>query len=290
MGNLAWPVHLARTSVDYGRKPEHLEETHTDTGRMCKLDTDSCPRVELILGPWCCEAATLTTEPPCHPKVDESQSRHFQSEPFFRTVEGEGSCVALDKAQDGRGIKGMRGEVELVSDRKVVLIIVYREQMLHKSGTESALGLTDVEEATSGATDTVDQVGGYVAELDELEVRDHILAGDRVRGGVAQVAMGVGGFEIDIRVELVTGDGEGGIGDGPGEFEVGVNGVSKVDELFKLVMEARGRADSYQCHGGKGRFFVPQINHFQIVYPSMVKTMKRQAWNQYSSLEMENIY
>eukprot|EP00061_Rhincodon_typus_P015741 g43591.t1 len=35
------------------RKLEHLEETHVDTRRICKLDTDSCSRLELYPGPWC---------------------------------------------------------------------------------------------------------------------------------------------------------------------------------------------------------------------------------------------
>eukprot|EP00061_Rhincodon_typus_P014243 g41155.t1 len=35
----------------------------------------------------------------------------------------------------------------------------YRAQMLYKTAPESTLGLTNVEEATSGAADTVDQVG-----------------------------------------------------------------------------------------------------------------------------------
>eukprot|EP00061_Rhincodon_typus_P005911 g25997.t1 len=35
-------------------------------------------------------------------------------------------------------------------------------------------------------------------------------------------------------------EGEGGIGDGPGAFEVGLTGVSKVNELFKLLVGARG--------------------------------------------------
>eukprot|EP00061_Rhincodon_typus_P005812 g25782.t1 len=61
--------------------------------------------------------------------------------------------------------------------------------------------------------------------------------------------MGVGEFEIDIGAEIVTGDGdgevqegEGGIGDGPGEFKVVVK--CKVDELFKLLMKARGNTDT----------------------------------------------
>jgi len=37
--------------LDCGRKPEHPEETHADTGRMCKLHTDSDPSRELNLGP-----------------------------------------------------------------------------------------------------------------------------------------------------------------------------------------------------------------------------------------------
>ncbi|XP_059506335.1 uncharacterized protein LOC125456831 isoform X1 [Stegostoma tigrinum] len=66
-GNLAWPIHLTCTSLDCGRKPEHPEETHADMGRMRKLHTDSCLGRESTPGPWCCEAAVLTTESPCHP-------------------------------------------------------------------------------------------------------------------------------------------------------------------------------------------------------------------------------
>eukprot|EP00061_Rhincodon_typus_P013374 g39709.t1 len=64
--------------------------------------------------------------------------------------------VALGEAQDRCGIKGVGG-VKMVGDRKVLLFVTYRAQMLHETVPESALGLTDVEEATSGATDTVDQ-------------------------------------------------------------------------------------------------------------------------------------
>ena len=45
-GNLAWPINLTCTSLGCGRKPEHPEETHTDTGRTCKLHTDSHPSRE----------------------------------------------------------------------------------------------------------------------------------------------------------------------------------------------------------------------------------------------------
>eukprot|EP00061_Rhincodon_typus_P003259 g19653.t1 len=61
--------------------------------------------------------------------------------------------------------------------------------------------------------------------------------------------MGVGGLEIDAGFEAVTRDGdrevqegEGGIRDGPGEFEVGVRSVSKVDELFKFLVGIQGSA------------------------------------------------
>eukprot|EP00061_Rhincodon_typus_P015201 g42740.t1 len=52
----------------------------------------------------------------------------------------------------------------MVSDQKVVVIIMYRAQMLHEMVPESALGLTDVPEATSGAMDTIVQVGECTGE------------------------------------------------------------------------------------------------------------------------------
>ena len=51
---LTWPIHLTHASLDCVRKPEHLQETHTDTGRMYKLHTDNHPRLESNLGPWHC--------------------------------------------------------------------------------------------------------------------------------------------------------------------------------------------------------------------------------------------
>eukprot|EP00061_Rhincodon_typus_P017091 g45635.t1 len=166
----------------------------------------------------------------------------------------------------------------MVGNQKVLSFVAFRVQMFYKTMPESTLGLTDVEEATSGAVDTVDQVGrctgeplldrksllwalnggverpilaADVPEAKELGVRDRILAGGWVRGGVVQVAMEVGGLGIDVSVEAVTRDGdreaqegEGSNGDGPGEFEVGVKGVSKVDELLKLLVGAQGSADT----------------------------------------------
>jgi len=55
---------LTRISLDCGRTLEHPKETHADTGRMCILHTDSDPCRESNPGPWCCEAAVLTTVPP----------------------------------------------------------------------------------------------------------------------------------------------------------------------------------------------------------------------------------
>eukprot|EP00061_Rhincodon_typus_P017549 g46285.t1 len=135
--------------------------------------------------------------------------------------------VTLEEAKDGRIITGVGGGVKMLAIRS----------------------LTDVEEATLGTMDTVDQVGGCAGEplsdmkgllwaldggevrdvVDEFGVRDRILAGRWVRGGVVRVAVGVGGLEINVGVEVFTTDGdrevqegEGDIRDGPGEFEVGV--------------------------------------------------------------------
>ena len=40
MGNLESPINLTCKSLDCGRKPGNPEETHADTGRMCKLHTE----------------------------------------------------------------------------------------------------------------------------------------------------------------------------------------------------------------------------------------------------------
>eukprot|EP00061_Rhincodon_typus_P008104 g30431.t1 len=107
----------------------------------------------------------------------------------------------------------------MVGNRKVLLFIAYRAQMAYKSVSESTLGLTDVEETISGATDIVDQVGECIGEpLSDLQ---------RLFGALDGVPR-----DGDGKVQ----EGEGGIRDGPGEFEVGVKGVGKVDELSKLLM------------------------------------------------------
>eukprot|EP00061_Rhincodon_typus_P011096 g35867.t1 len=80
---------------------------------------------------------------------------------------------------------------------------IIRAQMLHETVPESALGLTDVEEAVLGATDTVDQVGEYTGEP---------------LSNVESLLWALNGGDRDVAVE----EGEGSIGDGPGEFEVQV--------------------------------------------------------------------
>lgn len=64
MDNLKYPDGLICISLGYGRKPEHLEESHTNT---CKLQTES-PRKHLPVDsnpvPASCEATGLTTGPP----------------------------------------------------------------------------------------------------------------------------------------------------------------------------------------------------------------------------------
>eukprot|EP00061_Rhincodon_typus_P004357 g22383.t1 len=109
--------------------------------------------------------------------------------------------------------------------------------LLYKMVSKSMLGLTNIERATSGAVE-VDRCadeplsdmigffwalnGGDKAEAEKLGVGVRNLAGGWVRGGVVQVAVGVGGHEIDVSFEAVTRDGdreiqegEGNIGNGP---------------------------------------------------------------------------
>eukprot|EP00061_Rhincodon_typus_P009295 g32690.t1 len=89
--------------------------------------------------------------------------------------------------------------------------------MLRESVTESAFGLTDVEETTSGAMDTVIKVGGCTGEpLLDLESLSWALDGGEMGDVDAETVTGDGDGEVQ--------KGEGGIGDGPGEFEVGVKG------------------------------------------------------------------
>eukprot|EP00061_Rhincodon_typus_P008723 g31590.t1 len=75
-----------------------------------------------------------------------------------------GVIVTLEEAQGGHVDKEVGGGVKVVGNWKVLLLIVYRAQMLCKTVPKSAFGLTDVEETTSGGSDTVGQVGGSTGE------------------------------------------------------------------------------------------------------------------------------
>eukprot|EP00061_Rhincodon_typus_P006860 g27929.t1 len=82
-----------------------------------------------------------------------------------------GVIVTLEDAQDGHIIQGVGGRVKMVCDRKVSLFVANRTYVLYKAVSEPSLGLSDVEEATPGAADTVDQVDRYAGEhLSHVEV------------------------------------------------------------------------------------------------------------------------
>eukprot|EP00061_Rhincodon_typus_P009099 g32314.t1 len=67
----------------------------------------------------------------------------------------------------------------MIGDRKVLSSVTYRAQMLHETVHESVFDLTDVEVATSGAKDTVDQVGGCTGEpLSDMKALLWALDGD----------------------------------------------------------------------------------------------------------------
>eukprot|EP00061_Rhincodon_typus_P000572 g12092.t1 len=49
-----------------------------------------------------------------------------------------------------------------------------------------------------GSFDEVDLIRTYVTEMEELGERDGVFTGSRVQGYIVQVAVGVGGFIVDI--------------------------------------------------------------------------------------------
>eukprot|EP00061_Rhincodon_typus_P002864 g18689.t1 len=81
-----------------------------------------------------------------------------------------GVTVTLEEAREAHVTQGVGGGFKMVGDRKVVSFVVHRAQMLYEMVSKSTLGLTNVEEATSGAADTVGQVDGCAGEpLSEME-------------------------------------------------------------------------------------------------------------------------
>eukprot|EP00061_Rhincodon_typus_P012648 g38518.t1 len=93
------------------------------------------------------------------PKVEEFKTRGH----IFKAPEAEdevlllqfvgGVVVTLEEAQVGHVTQGVKEGVKMVGDWKV-LFVACRTHMLYKTVSESTLGLTNVEEATSGAADT----------------------------------------------------------------------------------------------------------------------------------------
>eukprot|EP00061_Rhincodon_typus_P015356 g42980.t1 len=75
-----------------------------------------------------------------------------------------GVIVTVEEAQDGHVAQELGGGVEVVHDWKVLSFVVNRVQVLYKVVSEPPLGLIDAEEATSGAVDAKDRIGGCVGE------------------------------------------------------------------------------------------------------------------------------
>eukprot|EP00061_Rhincodon_typus_P007264 g28793.t1 len=71
-----------------------------------------------------------------------------------------GVVVTLEEAQDGHVVQGVGGGVEVVRDWKVLSFVTNRVQMFYKAVSEPLFGLTDVEEATPGAANAIDRIGG----------------------------------------------------------------------------------------------------------------------------------
>eukprot|EP00061_Rhincodon_typus_P012895 g38931.t1 len=93
----------------------------------------------------------------------------------------------------------------MVRNWKVLLFVTYRVQMLYKTVSESTLGLTDVQEATSGVTDTV----GQVERMSDVKGLFCALNGDEIGDGA------LGAKEPEVMEEV---EGVGGIPDIGGEF------------------------------------------------------------------------
>jgi len=81
--------------LDCGRKPEHPEETHTDTRRMCKLQS---PRLDLNPGPWRCEAAVLTTDS----ETDRDRHRERESETYIKNETETNTRTSEINAETGK--------------------------------------------------------------------------------------------------------------------------------------------------------------------------------------------
>eukprot|EP00061_Rhincodon_typus_P011427 g36420.t1 len=95
-----------------------------------------------------------------------------------------GIIVALEAAQDGHVTQGVGGGAKMVDNWKVLSFVTCRAQTLYKTVSKSTLGLTNVEEATLGAADTVDQVDGCAGEpLSDMKGLFGALNGGEGEGG-----------------------------------------------------------------------------------------------------------
>lgn len=64
------PVHLTKTSLGCEKKPGDLEKAHTDTGRTCRLHTNSSPGWKLIFFLSVLEQNEVTQGPTLHLNLD----------------------------------------------------------------------------------------------------------------------------------------------------------------------------------------------------------------------------
>eukprot|EP00061_Rhincodon_typus_P003821 g21051.t1 len=100
----------------------------------------------------------------------------------------------------------------MVRDWEVLSFVVNRAQVLYKAVSEPALGLPDVEEATSGTADAIDQVGGCAGEpLLDLERLSGAWDGGEVGGehprcpGVERSILGAEAEELGIGDHTLAG-------------------------------------------------------------------------------------
>eukprot|EP00061_Rhincodon_typus_P012694 g38590.t1 len=92
----------------------------------------------------------------------------------------------------------------MVGDWKLLSFVTCRAQVLYKMVAESTFGLTDVEEATSGAADVVDQVDGRTGEpLSDMKGLFWMEASDGGEGGgVGAVLRILPPLQIDLRLNI----------------------------------------------------------------------------------------
>ncbi|XP_072371178.1 transcription factor GATA-5 isoform X2 [Scyliorhinus torazame] len=161
LGNLAWPVHLACTSLDCGRKPEHPEETQADMERTCRLRTDSDPSRESNLGPWSCEATVLTTVLPCRMSSSRraglccTNCNTSTTTLWRRNAEGEPVCNACGLYMKLHGVpRPLAMKKESIQTRKRKPKNVTKSKGSSASGTNSPTSMSNSENASTIKTES----------------------------------------------------------------------------------------------------------------------------------------